>query len=356
MRSIPASSSAKNSSVPVSTRPVPSSTSPSSTRRSIISWVARGAGGGAQERVDRLDRRLGDVVAQRAGAGDDEGVTAHPQRGLPDSVDELGVGVEHGVEVVPHAGGGGQPLAAATLGGSGRVDLVGRAADDDEFAGQLLAQRRQGQRGADDRAGDQAVAAGVDRLGRAVLAHGRDRVVERGDADTAAGAPARQRRAERGAEPGHALLDAQARVAQPPRQVGRAPVLLVRQLGMRVHERDGVCDRRPLRRDGGDELRVGNGHAQTLTRTFRRDRLAWRGSERETRLGRTARPKLAGQLSDRGELARRRDADEGVEYLVVAEHGRARIGPATPVAHRPGRVEQPAHEHQRGGRRARVDP
>ena len=144
------------------------------------------------------------------------------------------------------------------------MDLVGRAADDDEFACQLLAERRQGQRGADDRAGNQAVAAGVHRLDRAVLAHGSNRVVERGDADTGAGAPARKRRAERGAEPGHALLDAQARVAQPPRQVGRAQVLLVRELGMRVHERNGVGDRRPLRRDGGDELRVGNGHAQTV--------------------------------------------------------------------------------------------
>jgi len=42
-------------------------------------------------------------------------------------------------------------------------------------------------------------------------------------------------------------------------------VLLVRELGMRVHERDGVGDRRPLRRYGDDELRVGDGHAQTLT-------------------------------------------------------------------------------------------
>ena len=143
-------------------------------------------------------------------------VAAHPQRGLRDGIDELGVGVKHRLAVVPYAGRGRQPLAAATLDGSGCVDLVGRAADDDEFAGQLPAQRRQGQRGADDRAGNRAVAAGVDRLDRAVLAHGSDRVIERGNADTAACVAARERRAERGAEPGHARLDAQARLAQPP--------------------------------------------------------------------------------------------------------------------------------------------
>jgi uncharacterized protein len=37
---------------------------------------------------------------------------------------------------------------------------------------------------------------------------------------------------------------------------------------MRVHERDGVGDRHPLRRDGGDDLHVGNGHAQTLRRPW----------------------------------------------------------------------------------------
>ena len=207
---------------------------------------------------------LGDVVPQRAGPGDDTDVAAHPQRGLPYRIDELGMGVKHGVVVIPQAGGGGQPLTAATLGGSGRVDLISRAADDYEFARQLLAQLREGQRGADHRAGDQAMAAGVDRLDRAVLTHGSDRVIERGDADTAARAPARERRAERGAEPGHALLDAQARVAQPPGQVGRAQMLLMREFGMRVHECGGVGDRHPLCRDGGDELGVGNRHAQTL--------------------------------------------------------------------------------------------
>ncbi len=169
-------------------------------------------GRGAQERLDRLERRLGDVVAQRASAGNDEGVTAHPQGGLPDRVDELGVHVERSVNVVPHACGGGQPLAASTLDASWRVDLVGRAADDDQFARQPIAQRRQRQRSPHDRAGYRAVPAGVDRLGRAVLAHRSDRVVERNDADAAAGAPTREGRSECGAEPGDALLHAKAAV------------------------------------------------------------------------------------------------------------------------------------------------
>ena len=116
--------------------------------------------------------------------------------------------VERGIDLVPQTGGSGQPLATATLDGAGRVDLISRAADHDELTGQLLAQRRQRQRGTNDRTGDRAVTAGVDRLERAVLAHGGDRVVERDDADAAAGAPSHERRTKRGAKPGHTLLNA----------------------------------------------------------------------------------------------------------------------------------------------------
>jgi PPOX class probable F420-dependent enzyme len=65
---------------------------------------------------------------------------------------------------------------------------------------------------------------------------------------------------------------------------------------------------------------------------------------------------LADQLGNRHVLARRGDAHEGVEDLVVAEHRRARIGPAAAVAHGPGGVEQAAREHQCGWRHAGVDP
>jgi len=106
----------------------------------------------------------------------------------------------------------------------------------------------------------------MDRLQRTVLADGGDRIVERGYADTAAGPAARQHGAERRAEPGHTLLHAQARLAETPGQVGRAQVLLVREFGMSVHERDGAGHRRPLRHDGGDDLRIRDGHAHTLRR------------------------------------------------------------------------------------------
>ncbi len=37
-------------------------------------------------------------------------------------------------------------------------------------------------------------------------------------------------------------------------------MLLMRKFGMRMHERDGVGDRRPLRRHGGDDIRVADRH------------------------------------------------------------------------------------------------
>ena len=220
--------------------------------------------GGRNERRDRVDGRLRDVVAQRAPAGDGEAVAAHPQGRPPDGVDELGVGVEHGVDAVPDAGVGGQPLAAAARGRTRRVDLVGRAADDHDLAGEALAHEASA-------SAAPMVAPAIGPWPQEWTASVEPSSRIAGTASYWATKPRGGRRArpehgpERGRQAGDPRLDLEAAVPQAAGEVRGAAVLLVRELGMRVHERDRLGDRRALRRDGGDHLGVVDAHGANAT-------------------------------------------------------------------------------------------
>jgi hypothetical protein len=100
----------------------------------------------------------------------------------------------------------------------------------------------------------------VHRVDRPVIAHRGNRVVLRHDPHPAPRASATQHSAKRGVEPRDALSQIQATVAKPPHQVSRARMLLMSQLRMPVHERNGVDDGIPLSVDGCEHVAVREGH------------------------------------------------------------------------------------------------
>ena len=197
----------------------------------------RGRDDGANARQEWLWRAV-DHRPRRVETG---GVAAHPGGCRPDRVEELRVGVEGHIDLVPGAARHAQCLAPAASHGPRCVDLVGGTAHDDDAAGQLIGVGGEGCHGSHDARRDRAVATGMDRFVAARARHRGDRVIVRDQAHGSTGTSAAQRRPEGGLHPGDPGLDRESEVSERSDEICGTLEFVVSQLRMVVDVRHDLA-------------------------------------------------------------------------------------------------------------------
>jgi hypothetical protein len=109
----------------------------------------------------------------------------------------------------------------------------------------------------------------VHRLDGSVVAHCGNSVVLTDDPNSPPRSPSAQDSAERGLHPRHARVNLEASIPQPPYQLRRARVLLVRQFRMRVDELDNLFDDTALGVNSSDHFSIRKGHAANANASAR---------------------------------------------------------------------------------------